>query len=313
MRRHRRASLPAEAVDYEDRNEFIEGTAKYIEVALMAHLEGRAPDPSLWLAQGFRGFDDLGWFREKRLESMRANMRGEVNVNNDPYGTSPVRGRLYFSGMGIAMLLDRIAPGWKERISSAEVTLTELAEEALRPTDEELATALEQALAGDECEALVRTKTELAEAGMRDTQEMLEEIIGGPNTRLEIDYSALDTSQVGLSFTPFGVRGLDEDRTIYTLVPISAVTGTDDYGFDQTVPAPTLEDRAANRFQCQLQDTISSAALSGLLEPFRGAPCTVEGLDLELPGVTVRAPRARVSHTGDAVLVEFLPEEREGG
>ena len=40
-------------------------------------------------------------------------MNGEVNVNNDPYGASPLRMRLYFSGMAIAAMLDSLNADWQ--------------------------------------------------------------------------------------------------------------------------------------------------------------------------------------------------------
>ncbi len=307
IRRHRRAALPAKAVDYEDRNEFIEGTAKYIETVLMRELETRTPDPALFYAQGFQGFDDLGWFRERRLESLLGNMRGEVNVNNDPYGTSPIRGRLYFSGMGIAMLLDRIAPGWKDRIADPGETLTALAEEAIGATDGELEQEWERVTAGEEYQQLVQEKTRLAEEGQRDTQNLLEGITEGPNTELVIDYAPLETRKIGLSFTPFGVRALDADRTIYTLVPISAVMSSNDYGFDQSTPAPTLEDRNAHRFEFQLNQKVPAQTVAKLIQRDGEGPWEVDDLDLELPGVKIRAPHARIELHGNKILIEFLP------
>ncbi len=312
IRRHRRAALPAKAVEYENRNEFIEGTAKYIETVLMRELEGRKPDPALFYAQGFEGFDDLGWFQERRLKSMLGNMRGEVNVNNDPYGTSPIRGRLYFSGMGIAMLLDRIAPGWKEQIADPGESLTTLAEKAIGATDGELEKAWKRVTAGDEYQQLVEEKTRLAEDGRRDTQKLLEGITKGPNTALVIDYAALETSKVGLSFTPFGVRALDADRTIYTLVPISAAVGSNAYGFDQSTPVPTFEDRVAHRFEFQLTEVISAEKLAELVGKNGGGPWEVDDLDLELPGVKIRAARARIALHGEKILIEFLPRGDSG-
>lgn len=307
VRQHCRAQLPDAAIEYEDRNEFIEGTAKYIELALMDRLEGGTPDPALWYAQGFGGFVDLEWFRERRLESMLGNMRGEVNVNNDPYGTSPVRGRLYFSGMGIALLLDRLAPTWRARIAAPEATLTTLAGEAIGATEAELAAALQTVKARPTYDELRREKTQLAADGRRETQAMLEGIVAGPHTLLVIDYTALDTTRVGLSFTPFGVRGLVADRTIYTLVPIRAAVGSSAYGFDQTVPTPTFEDRAACQFKFQLTEVVSPAELRRRLERQGDAALEVSDLDLQLPGVKLHAARALITHEGRAITVQFLP------
>ena len=309
IRQNRRAELPDAAIEYEDCNEFFEGTAKYIELMLMEKLQGETPIPALWYAQGFHGLDDMKWFREKRLESMLANMRGEVIVNNDPYGSSPVRSRLYFSGMGIALLLDRLAPDWKQRISRPDTTLTTLATEAINASDAELLDALQAIKATPEYAKLRRDKVRLADDGKRDTQQMLERIVEGPNTLLVIDYAALHTTRVGLSYTPFGVRGLDTDRTIYTLVPISAVVGSSAYGFDQIVPTPTFEDRAERQFKFQLTEVVSASALCRQIEQTGNGPWKVNDLDIQLPGVKLRAVRALITLQERQIVVHFVPEK----
>ena len=307
IRRDRRSDLSEKAIAYEDGNEFMEGTAKYIELVLMEALQGTEPDPALIWEQGFTGFYDLGWFRERRLDEMIGNLRGEVNVNNDPYGTSPVRGRLYFSGMAIAAMLDRIDPDWKETIRKEDVTLTGLAERALDPDGDELAEALEEATSGPDYDTLVVQKTRLAEEGKKDTGKMLDGILNGPNTLLVVDYSRLDTSRIGISFTAFGVRSVDAERTIYTLVPIWAAMGSEAYTFVQSVPIPTYQDRESHQFKFQLSDRTTPAQLAGLLGTEGGGPWTADGISLDLPGVRVEAKRARISHEGSSVLIEFLP------
>jgi hypothetical protein len=138
LRKERRAQLPAKAIEYEDGVEFVEGTAKYTEYRLFQVLEGRKPSAALNWAQGFNGFDNLAPQRQQLLDKMVQNMSGKVSVNNDPYGTAPVRMRLYYSGMGIAAVLDRLMPGWQSRIFAAGASLTSLLDEALKATPEEL-------------------------------------------------------------------------------------------------------------------------------------------------------------------------------
>jgi hypothetical protein len=313
IRRDRRSGLPDKAIAYEDGNEFIEGTAKYIELTLMEALQGTKPDPALLWEQGFTGFDDLGWFRERRLDDMIGNLRGEVNVNNDPYGTSPVRGRLYFSGMAIAAMLDRIDPDWKETIGKEDVTLTGLAERALDPDEDELARALDEAKSGPDYDTLVVQKKRLAEEGEKDTGKMLDGILNGPNTLLVVDYSKLDTSKIGIAFTAFGVRAVDAERTIYTLVPIWAAMGSEAYTFDQSVPIPTYQDRESHQFKFQLGDSMTPAQVARLLGAEGDGPWTQDGVSLDLPGVKVEAKRARISHDGSSIVIQFLPEGGDEG
>lgn len=307
IRKERRSYLSSDAIKYENGNEFIEGTAKYIELALMGALQGRQPDPILLWEQGFRGFDDLGWFREKRLNEMLGNMHGEVNVNNDPYGTSPVRGRLYFSGMAIAAILDRIDPNWKVTANQKDVTLTSLVEEALNPQKEELQKALNEVLQSAEYNTLIKEKIQLEEKGNEDTKAMLNGILNAPNTLLVIDYSKLKTQKVGLSFTAFGVRAVDEERTIYTLVPISAALGSEDYTFEQKIPISTFQDREVQQFKFQLNRQITKEELAGILNLKNKGPWNVKGLSLDLPGVKIKAKNAQISHNGSAIIIEFLP------
>jgi len=138
VRKDRRASLPAKAVEYEDGTEYNEGLATYTQYRLYEVLEGRSPGAAMAWVQGFAGYSDLAPQRERLVETMVQNLSGEVAVNGDPYGTAPLRIRLYYSGMAAGVLLDRLSPGWKSRIFAPDVSLTALAEEALKPSQAEL-------------------------------------------------------------------------------------------------------------------------------------------------------------------------------
>lgn len=309
IRRDRRRALPRPAVAYEDGNEFNEGLAKYVELALMRALEGRRPSDSLFLYQGFHGFARLAEFRDTRVRRMVSAMRGEVNVNNDPYGTSPVRDRLYYSGMAIATLLDRIAPSWKTRILADSVTLTDLAAEALRATDADLRGAFAEARSDTEYASMVVRKTKLAEDGRRDTDSLLARVIRSGTTALVFDYSALGGAKIGIGFTPFGVRALDTLRTIYTMVPITANVASKQNGFQQTIPIPTLEDRAARTFTFPLERSLTAEETRNLAAAAERALASHEDFTAELPGARVFAKRARVEATGTSLVVRCLPDE----
>lgn len=308
IRLDRRRQIPESAVRYEDANEFIEGAAKYIEVACMRYLQGTQPAEQLWYFQGFSGFDDLDWFAEKRIEQMLDNMQGKVNVNNDPYGTSPVRGRLYFSGMGIALLLDKINPQWKQEIGDPNVSLTQLVERTLKPTSQQLQKGLQNARAYPELKDFCEVKQKLAEDGKKDTQRLLDGILHGPRTLAEIDWSELGSDKLALSFTAFGVRAIDQDTTIYTLVPISAQLSSADYEFKQSVPIETLEDRQRRIFRFQLPKRVDMKWMTQQLGAANGNSWLVEELDLEIKGTQIRAKRARVSFEKNSLKFKFLPE-----
>ena len=207
IRNDRRAMLRSEAISYEDGNEFMEGLAKYTELKLGQVLQGREAPAQLWMAQGFTGLEDLTHMRETRLKQLLMNMSGEINVNNDRYGTAPIRFRLYYSGMAIAAMLDRFDPDWKEAIFESGVSLTDLASKALEPQPDELKSALANVQSGPEYEELVAAKRQLEVDGQADTAAMVDAIRHGPNTMLEIDYSGLGDVKSGIAFTPFGRPG----------------------------------------------------------------------------------------------------------
>lgn len=310
LRIARREELPQGAIAYEDANEFIEGVAKYVEVAFMREFEGSDVPDEVRYQQTFGGVDDLDWFEQYRLRQMIETMQGRVNVNNDPYGTSPVRGRLYFSGMGIALLLDALSPSWKREIARDGATLTSLAVEALDAAPQELAAAYERARRTPELEILYEEKRRLAEEGEADTAAMLASIRAGEDTLVEIDWSALDSERLGLSFTAFGVRAVAEDQTIYTLVPISAQMASADYVFEQSTPTPTFEDRTRKIFQFPVNGTIDRGWLEAQFGASDEASWIVEDLDVDLFGTTIQAARSRVSWEGGALRFEFLVVER---
>ena len=307
VRRERRTRLPARAVAYEDANEFSEGLAKYVELALMRSLEGRRASDSLYLYQGFHGFHAAAEYRERLIERLLGNMRGEVNVNNDRFGSSPVRARLYFSGMAIATLLDRFSGNWRSRIFADGVTLTGLAEQALQASPSELAAALTAARGDSGYAGLVAAKTRLAAEGRHDTDSLLATVTEAPATLLTFDYSALQTTRTALSFTPFGVRAVDTLRTIYTMVPISARAASQQNGFEQSLPIPTLEDRGAQRFTFPLQRRLSDEETRTLVRAAQDSLAAGRGFSADLPGARVFAQRANVEASGRTITIRCLP------
>ncbi len=187
VRRDRRGWLVPEAVAYEDGTEFNEGLAKYVEYRFYRVLVGQTPGSAMQWIQGFHGYGDLSPQRASLIDMLLKHMGGEVNVNNDPYGTAPLRMRLYFSGMAVAALLDRLSPGWHDKILEPETTLTGLAEAAVAATPKELELALTAATDGPEFEALVESKSRLEVDGKAHVEKMVGDILNGSHTLLTID------------------------------------------------------------------------------------------------------------------------------
>jgi len=303
VRNDRRKELSAEAIQYEDGTEFNEGLAKYVEYRLFQVLQERDAGPQLYLAQGFRGFADLTPERERMIGQVLAYLRGEVNVNNDPYGAAPARMRMYYSGMAIAATLDRLTTGWQDRILQPSTTLTGLANDAIHATSDELAAALVQAKSEPGYGELVRGKERLAQEGRGYVARILDEIEKNPHGVLVVDYSALGNPGVNLSFTPFGILAADEFRTIYRMVPLSARIGS--ALISQTESRPALEDKKSKQFTFPLTGDPSSAVAS--IGEALGATDSRTWKTIELPGVKLERLHGTIRRDGRRVIVELKP------
>jgi hypothetical protein len=306
LRKDRRGKLPVQALEYEDGCEFSEGLAKYTEYRLLQMLPGRTPGAAMWWAQGFAGYSDLAERREKLIQAMVRHMTGEVAVNGDPYGTAPLRMRLYYSGMAVAAMLDKLGANWKARIFSPEATLTALAEDALRASPAELAEALREARNTAAFPLLVASKARLAEEGKAHAQAVVEQIERGPGIGLLVDYSELDPSvKIGMGFTPFGVTRVDAERTVFSLVPINVQFGPDGQ-VSQKAPAPLLRDTRRRLIRFRLPPAATRAEVAKALAPLEMKDGVVSNLALDLPGVSMKASSARIRWSGDDLVLVLL-------
>jgi hypothetical protein len=115
--------LSPELVDYERKREWLEGLAKYAELALQREA-GRTPDyeplPAVTDDADFHGYRTRERFWSQQLDEVRRSAHREGEV------------RFYYSGMAQAVLLDRLMPDWKVRAWSEGVWLEDLLAEAVR-------------------------------------------------------------------------------------------------------------------------------------------------------------------------------------
>jgi hypothetical protein len=306
IRKDRRSALSSEAVAYEDGTEFNEGLAKYIEYRLFQVLEGRTPGPAMQWIQGFRGYSDLEFLRERLIEQMERHMRGEVNVNNDPYGTAPLRMRFYYSGMAVAAILDRLDPGWHPEIMTRHETLTSLARDAIGAEPDELARLLESVKDSPDFTILSLMKEKLAAEGQSHHDEILDGIVNGENSLMTVDYSSLGSPRVAMNFTPFGILSLDDHRTIYRMIPVRVFVGTDNQ-LSQTRPSPLLHDEEKKLLQFQLAGRVSRKDLAEALGRSDIPAGTIEGCGFDLPGVRLEAGRAQIEWQDGGVTVKLVP------
>lgn len=115
------AELSPALVDYERQREWLEGLAKYAELAIQrqaASASGYTPLPALAADPDFKAYATREQFWSAQL--------GEVTRTAGREGET----RFYYSGMAQAVLLDRLLPGWKERAFDRGVTLEDLLREA---------------------------------------------------------------------------------------------------------------------------------------------------------------------------------------
>lgn len=309
VRQERRGKLPPEAIEYENGVEFGEGLAKYTEYRLLESLEGRTPRPEMWWVQGFHGYEDLASRRSGLIDKMLQHMRGEVSVNNEPYGTAPLRMRLYYSGMAIAALLDRLSTNWKTRILQPDVSLTDLVVDAAHAGVDDLRRALMEARRGQEYEAVVAAKEQLVQEGRAQIDAMLAQIEHGVGSGIIVEYRALETPKVALAFTPFGITIVDQDRTIYTQVPIK-VRFADGSEVAQTEPTPLLHDRQDKLIRFRLSRELSPEEVARATGSENPAGQEVRQLKLELPGVVVSSGSAMIQWEGRDLRIVLKPSRK---
>lgn len=123
-REARRAALGLSPVlvDYERQREWLEGLAKYAELALTkaaAVTPGYEPAPDLLGDPDFRGYAQSERFWSQQLsEASRTAGRSEET-------------RFYYSGLAQAALLDRLTPAWQARAFEPGITLETLLQAAV--------------------------------------------------------------------------------------------------------------------------------------------------------------------------------------
>lgn len=115
-RDRRRAEFDPAWVEYERQREWLEGLAKYVELEVWrqasitstyAPLLAMAADPEF---EGYATFEP----------------RWEQEVSQLRRATAEADTRFYYTGMAQAVLLDRLAPGWKEQAMGEGVFLEDL-------------------------------------------------------------------------------------------------------------------------------------------------------------------------------------------
>ena len=122
MRALRRAGLSAEQVDLERLREWEEGLAKYAELEitrLAGAGNGYHPVDGLSQDKEFKNYRGQQQFWSEQLK--------ETKITQGRSGDT----RFYYSGNALAILLDRLSPGWKPRALPGGENLDQLLQEAV--------------------------------------------------------------------------------------------------------------------------------------------------------------------------------------
>lgn len=299
VRNERRKALSPASIEYEDGTEFNEGLAEYTQYRFLQVMEKRKPSPQMWFIQGFRGYADLSRERAAMIEQMGQTMEGKAIVNNDLYGASPVRRRLYFSGMGVGALLDRLGAKWHDRILEPGTTLTGLVADARHASPAELQAAYAEVTATPRFTELRENKERLAMDGQAYVEKEVAELEKAP-AQLVIDYSGLAKPRLGLGYTPFGILRIDENRTLYRLLPIRGDLNGMTFAEDSN--RPVLQDRSRKQMTFTLREAVSEAVLDQAAPGWRTGTLKVESL--KLPGVTLNKVNATIRIEGKKVVLQ---------
>lgn len=113
--------LSPELIAYEQQREWVEGLARYVELAVwrQAYLdEDYQPLPEVLALDDFDAYQG---FPQRLAQEIDQIPRMASNEGD---------GRFYYSGFAQAAMLDRLLPGWKERAMQAGVWLDDLLKEA---------------------------------------------------------------------------------------------------------------------------------------------------------------------------------------
>ena len=115
--RRRDFDLGSDLITYEVRFEWLEGTAKFVELRSWQEAQsdhGYVSLPEMETDPDFKHYEtfESHWNQEMRQTRQQANREGDV--------------RFYYTGMLQACLLDRLVPNWKERITEDGVYLEDL-------------------------------------------------------------------------------------------------------------------------------------------------------------------------------------------
>jgi len=289
VRTHRQSLLTEEFALYENLNEFTEGTAKYIEFKLLSTDQKLQASPDMYFAQGFHGYSVLPEIFQHELDDM-VNIVGVTdNRFGNRFGGGPLRFKLYVLGAAQALLLDHFDPSWKKVIFEDGVFLCDLLEKSLALDTDQLKAALERAKTEYGFADLLAAKEVFQTEGVAFIQSKMDAILKTDKTLVVLDYSGFEIA--GMGYTPFGVTRVDEDRTIYDMVPLQVLFGQDKLLALKEV-RPVLVDTGNKTVSFVTEASIEQFTLG-------------ESAGLDIANFQLQAPSATTALAGNKVTINF--------
>lgn len=221
LRTFRKSRLEEDVVEYENLNEYVEGTAKYVEYKFLKIGEAVEPIKEMYYHNGFNGYRGvLSKQFEEEINDMVKIASVSDNRFGNKYGTGPMRFRLYGLGACQALLLDEVMPEWKTEIFKDNVYLCDLLKNAVELSKADMERYLRQAKTEYNYNQVYQKKLLFEQEGKKKIQEKIDAILRTDKALITISYQGY-TDEIGLSYSPFGVTQINESSAIYDLVPIA--------------------------------------------------------------------------------------------
>ncbi len=220
VRTFRQSRLDSSWVEYENLNEYAEGTARYVEYKFMTRGEKLKPTREMYYHNGFNGYQNIlmRQFKDRLDDMVRI-----VSVSDDRFGnkfsSGPLRFKLYELGACEALLLDELMPAWKEKIFTEGVYLGDMLKQSVALSSDELVRYLEQAKSEYNYNGAYEDKLKFEKEGKEEVQKKLASILQTNQTLVKISYEGF-TEKIGIAYTPFGVTQISKKSAIYDMVPI---------------------------------------------------------------------------------------------
>jgi hypothetical protein len=287
VRRLRQGELEARLVAFEKGAEANEGLAEYAgEQGVVAAMQA-VRDKKLTLA--LETLDPRA-----RVGRKYGKLRTVTELGKNP------RLRFYYTGSAQAFLLDRLLPGWKERVQMKADVLQDLLADAVGPDNTSKAVA-DAVLARQGYDNVLREEEALAARRRAEAQALLESVLATPGRRCTLDLA--DFGGLGNlgSFDPMNVTALGQKRIHTRMLNIYA-----DGRFKAEFNQPVVQD-----FEHKTYATVVPAA-DTLTATLDGAPLDLSKpserrigtkLTLSAPRLTLEAEAGTVSVTDQGLVI----------